>query len=290
MRTSWAWITPLVTTLSGIPSLFQVPERPGKFISGFKHNGVLVSTWWIPDSGYVVQMQTASKKTQFSRAVPTVLTAPATVNMKSIITSVTIAGEVISYDIWNDSLSSKALPGVELCITAGTTLGPLLAIAEGIGDIRLINQDSGFMTCTLLGSSTPVLAMGIAKGREEYHLVGVGRDMIASVYDIPWGIAHSRSQHKVLPRVAPSSRIQLPLIDIGSVKVHGCLAVVHDFSGSSMCVISLINRQIVLVSRGLRRGYMSSFLVGDSLCMLYRDGTVDSISSRSLKEIVKTVR
>lgn len=153
----------------------------------------LVKYSWNHETEHLVQVESFKKTIRCNVSCPLIYLGESSVNMQSAITAVSIKGEICvlsSSDVNYYTESMKAFS----CVTSATTTGPLLAVGDGGGCVRLFNQDVNCLhTAFTNDAASAVTAMTLYKATSEYMLITACRDRMIRRYNVPWCLAHSRS-------------------------------------------------------------------------------------------------
>lgn len=236
---------------------------------------IVATSWWdTKDSLHVVQATTFHKKAIVcSSESPFAYIGFSSVNMKNTLSAVTIKGDMFWMSPADGKSSERKIDHLGGCVTTGAALGPVLAVAEGVGSVRVYNHDADMMqTCQTvsLGTRSATLQMEISRGTEVYHLICACRDGMLRVYDIPWSVAHSRYSGTLssISALDAQSVVKLPswLSDIGRIlSYRDNIVVLMDVSMSSCALLDLSSARIISEFHKIGSGVQSVYVEDDVL-------------------------
>lgn len=282
MRSFWHPAFALLTAANGPPRVFY-PHQFGRagesFLSGFVDKDVVVTTWISPNNSHLIKAHRHRSFTCFQLDCPVVFTGMGTINMQSVVCALTIRGDLALSKLWNGETSVTRLPGISMCITSAATRGPLLAVSEGTGQIRIINQDVGTMTA-VIRTGKCVTQMCIAGGSDEYHLVCVSNDGLVQVYDIPWHVAHSRSLERPPVKLPSESGVCAYLPENDPVRyLKAYRTAVIATASNSIYVIGL-RHAVVVFRKDFRKQVSCGYMVDKVLHVAFSDATTETYNLR----------
>lgn len=229
---------------------------------------------------HIVKASVLNQHVEFSSDAPFSFVGASTLNMKSALSALTINGEMIIAVPSDDEITRKKIPGIDMCVTTGASTGPVLAVADGSGIIRLYNQDADLMqTCETVstGPSSSALHLGIIKGSESYHMVSACRDGLLRVYEVPWSVAHSRYRGTLssIPSIQEHLLLRCPvsLSEIGRLLPYrNGKIILLDFSLSSVCVLDVLSGTILQEHRNVGGGVITAQVEDDRLYLVRKNG------------------
>lgn len=232
-------------------------------------SGMTFTQWWDGDS-HLVRVNSRWGAVSSHTTCPLLFSGESSVNMRPVAIAVSIKGEIrVLRPTNNDVINLDTSDEIQCGVTAATSLGPLLAIGDGIGVVTIINLDTGRITCITDTSDAPPAFIKIHREPDEYSIHVVYGDGSLRRFRLPWATAHCRCPTRNVSQLAQTDMVRLPpfikddIIDIKRYPMDRLLV----RSESSVCAMT--DYRLVSIKMGIR-GLCDADIDGDTLVIRTR--------------------